>query len=79
MSAEARRLLDATLNLPPGERALVAEALLESLASAEEVNANARWPEILEQRSREAREGRVETRDWDEVLLTARGRLHSTP
>lgn len=79
MSAEAQRLLDLTLNLPPGERALVAEALLESLASPEDASANARWPEILERRSREAREGLIETRDWDEVLLTARARLHSTP
>lgn len=79
MSAEARRLLEATLNLPPGERALVAEALLESLASPEDASENARWPEILERRSREVREGLVETRDWDEVLLAARARLQSAP
>lgn len=56
-------ILVAALSLSPGERAMLADQLLESLDGPDQKRIDALWAEEAERRVREIDEGKVETID----------------
>ena len=67
-------ILRAALSLQPAERAMLADHLLEGLATAEQKRIDALWAEEAERRLREIDEGRVATIDGELVMQELRAR-----
>ena len=67
-------ILRAALSLPPGQLAMLANDLLESLATDEQKRIDALWAEEAERRIREIDEGKVETIDGELVMQKLRSR-----
>jgi putative addiction module component (TIGR02574 family) len=65
-SADA--ILTAALGLPPENRAVLAEKLLESLENEGDGDIKAAWAEEAERRVRALKEGALKTIPGDEVL-----------
>ena len=68
-------ILSAALSLPPYERAMLVERLLESLKGPNQEKIDAAWGEEAERRMREIDEGRVEAIDGELVMQRLRARL----
>ena len=68
-------ILSAALSLPPGERATLADHLLQSLDGPDQKRIDALWAEEAERRLREIDEGRVETIDGELVMQKLRTRF----
>ncbi len=66
MSQPADALLQQVLELPREQRARVAEDLLVSLEEPSEDVAKA-WVEVIERRSTDVTEGRVQTVEWQDA------------
>lgn len=62
------QILRATLVLPPGMRALLADHLLKSLDGPEQKRIEALWAEEAERRLRQIDEGKVETINGELVM-----------
>jgi len=67
-------IIDAALSLPPGDRAMLAEHLLESLDAADQKKIDAVWAEEAERRAQEVRKGHIQPIPGDEVLRGLRNR-----
>jgi putative addiction module component (TIGR02574 family) len=75
MTAEAKKVLDEALALPPDERPDVAVTLLESLDEVDDEAAEQAWSEEIRRRIQEVESGAVQTIPWSEArrrLLTLR-------
>ncbi|MGH9932832.1 MAG: addiction module protein [Pyrinomonadaceae bacterium] len=67
-------ILRAALSLSPEARAMLADHLLESLATDEQKRIDALWAEEAERRLREIDVGKVETIDGELVMQRLRAR-----
>lgn len=67
-------IMNAALALPPRERELLAEHLMESLHEEDQEAINALWAEEAERRNREIEDGIVKTIPGEEVMNRLRSR-----
>ncbi len=74
MLSTFEEILSAALALPPVQRAMLADHLLESLATAEQKRIDALWAEEAEKRMREIDEGKVDAIDGALVMQRLRSR-----
>jgi putative addiction module component (TIGR02574 family) len=65
--AEASKLLEEALTLPPRERAKLAASLLDSLDPEREEEVEEAWRLEVARRVKELDDGAVETIDWTEA------------
>ena len=63
--------------LPEQDRAYLARQLIASLDDTVDADAEAQWNEVIDRRSREMAEGRVDTRPETEMIGDIRARLHA--
>ena len=76
MSVAADKVAE-VLALPEQDRAYLAHRLLTSLDDTMDADAEAQWQEVIERRSREMAEGRVDTRSEEEIIAGIRQKLHA--
>ncbi len=62
---------------PEQDRAFLARQLIASLDEAMEPDAETQWNEVIDRRSREMTEGRVDARSEEEMLQDIRAKLHA--
>jgi putative addiction module component (TIGR02574 family) len=67
MSADAKKVLEEALKLPPEARAAVASSLIESLDTEVDSDAEAQWAVEIEKRIREIDSGLVNLVPWAEA------------
>ncbi len=67
MTAEAKKVLDEALALPPDERADVAVTLLESLDQVDDEALEQAWSEEIQRRIQQVESGAVQTIPWSEA------------
>ena len=67
-------IMNAALALPPRERELLAEHLMESLHGEDQETINALWAEEAERRNREIEDGIVKAIPGEEVMSRLRSR-----
>ncbi len=65
------------LALPEQDRAYLARQLIASLDPQHDADAEEQWAEVIERRSREIEEGRVDCRPVEESIRDIRARLHA--
>ena len=63
--------------LPTQDRAYLARQLIASLDDTVDADAETQWNEVIDRRSREMAEGRVDARSEAEVIGDIRARLHA--
>ncbi len=73
MTSTAKKILDEALALPDNERRLVAEALMDSVAHLDGVDAA--WREEVLRRVEEVERGDVALESWDDVRRLGREAL----
>ena len=76
MSVTAEKVTE-MLALPEEDRAYLAHQLIASLDDVEDADAKEQWQELIERRSRELAEGRVDARPEEEVVRDIRAKLHA--
>ena len=76
MSMTAEKVAE-MLALPERERAFLAHQLIASLDNAVDANAESEWQEVIDRRSREMSEGRLDSRSEEEMIEEIRARLHA--
>lgn len=74
----SEEILRAALSLSPGQRAMLADHLLESLDGPDQKRIDALWAEEAERRFREIEEGRVEPIDGELVMQKLRARFKAS-
>jgi hypothetical protein len=74
MSIAAEKVAE-VLALPEQDRAFLAHQLIASLDTIIDADAEAEWREVIERRSREIEEGRLDTRSEEEMLRDIRAKL----
>jgi hypothetical protein len=62
--------------LPEQDRAFLAHQLIASLDNTVDADSETQWHEIIDRRSREMAEGRVDTRPEEEVIQHLRAKLN---
>ena len=62
---------------PEQDRALLARQLIASLDNTVESDAETQWNEVIDRRSREMAEGRVDARAEEEMIRDIRTKLHA--
>jgi len=72
MSPKLKECETKALQLPPKERAVLAERLIASLDAPDEAKAERLWVEEADRRYREYRRGRIRARSAADVLRDAR-------
>ncbi|MGH7943379.1 MAG: addiction module protein [Limisphaerales bacterium] len=77
MSITAEKLTEQVLALPQNERADLAYRLIASLDDTVDPDAEAEWNKVIDRRSREIEEGKVECRPIEETLREIRAELHA--
>jgi putative addiction module component (TIGR02574 family) len=65
------------LALPERDRALLAQKLIASLDDTRDEGAETEWEQVIDRRSREIKEGKVNCRPVDQVVKDVRHRLHA--
>jgi putative addiction module component (TIGR02574 family) len=75
MSARADTILGTALELPPEERAWLAEELIASLDQHRNAEIESAWASEIERRVAEVESGDAETVGWDEVRARIRAKL----
>jgi putative addiction module component (TIGR02574 family) len=65
------------LALPEQDRAFLAHQLIASLDNIVDADAETQWHEVIDRRSREMAEGRVDARPEEEVIRDIRTKLHA--
>ncbi len=78
MSIAAEKIAAAALALPEGERASLARELIVSLDLEIHPDAEAEWADVIDRRSREISEGKVQCRPVAETVQNIRARLHAS-
>ncbi len=76
MSIAAEKVAE-VLALPEEDRAFLARQLIASLDDTVEPDAETEWSEVIDRRSREMTEGKVDARTEEEMLQAIRTRLHA--
>ena len=76
MSIAADKMAE-VLAWPEQDRAFLARQLIASLDEAMEPDAETQWNEVIDRRSREMTEGRVDARSEEEMLQDIRAKLHA--
>jgi hypothetical protein len=76
MSIAAEKLAE-LLSWPEQDRAFLARELIASLDETVEPEAEAEWNEVIDRRSREIAQGRVDTRPEEEIIQGIRAKLHA--
>ena len=76
MSIAAEKMAE-MLALPEQDRAFLARQLIASLDDTVEADAETQWNEVIDRRSREMAEGRVDTRSEEEMIRDIRTKLHA--
>lgn len=76
MSPRAQQLLDEALQLSEEDRRKIVDLLIDSIEDFEAPIFDEALLAEIDRRSREVKEGLVETIPWEEVQRNARARLH---
>ena len=76
MSIAAKKMAE-VLAWPEQDRALLARQLIASLDNTVETDAETQWNEVIDRRSREMAEGRVDARSEEEMIRDIRTKLHA--
>ena len=76
MSIAAEKVAE-VLALPEQDRAFLARQLIASLDDTVEADAETQWNEVIDRRSREMAEGRVDARSEEEMIRDIRSKLHA--
>jgi hypothetical protein len=76
MSIAAEKLAE-VLAWPEQDRAFLARKLIASLDETAEPEAETEWNEVIDRRSREMAQGRVDTRSEEEMIQNVRAKLHA--
>jgi putative addiction module component (TIGR02574 family) len=76
MSIAAEKVAE-VLALPEQDRAFLARQLIASLDETLDVDAETQWLEVIDRRSREIEEGKVNCRPVEQVVQDIRNRLHA--
>ena len=76
MSIAAEKVAEA-LALPERDRAFLARQLIASLDDTVDADAQDQWDQVIDRRSREMAEGRVDVRSEEEVIRDIRAKLHA--
>jgi len=74
MSIAAEKMAE-VLALPEQDRAFLARQLIASLDDTVDADAETQWQEVIERRSREMAEGRVDARPEEEMIRDIRAKL----
>ena len=74
MSVAAEKIAE-VLALPAADRAFLAHQLITSLDDTVDADAQAQWQEVLDRRSREIDEGKVNCRPVEEAVRDIRAKL----
>jgi len=78
MSITAQKIAAEALALPDEERAFLARELIVSLDSGTDSDAQVEWTEVIDRRSREISEGKVQCRPTEEAIRDIRAKLHAS-
>ena len=76
MSITAEKVAE-VLALPEEDRAYLARQLIASLDDTVDADAETQWNEVIDRRSREIEEGKVQCRPVEETLRDVRARLNA--
>jgi len=76
MSIAAEKMAE-VLAWPEQDRALLARQLIASLDNTVETDAETQWNEVIDRRSREMAEGRVDARLEEDMIRDIRTKLHA--
>jgi hypothetical protein len=76
MSVAAEKVAE-MMALPEQDRAFLARQLIASLDDTVDADAEAQWNEVIDRRSRQMAEGRVDARPEAEVIGDIRAKLHA--
>lgn len=76
MSITAEKVAE-MLALPQEDRAFLAHQLIASLDDTVDPDAETQWNDVIDRRSREMAEGRVDARTEEEVIRDIRAKLHA--
>ena len=76
MSIAAQTVAE-VMALPEQDRAYLARQLIASLDDTVDADAEAQWNEVIDRRSREMAEGRVDARSEEEMIRDIRTKLHA--
>ncbi len=76
MSIAAEKVAE-VMALPEQDRAFLARQLIASLDETVDADAETQWQEVIERRSREMEQGRVDTRSEETVIRDIRSKLHA--
>ena|SRR5690242_11656927 len=76
MSIAAEKVAE-VLALPEKDRAFLARQLIASLDDTVDADAETQWHEVIERRSREIEEGKVNCRPVEQVVQDIRDKLHA--
>ena len=76
MSIAAEKVAE-VMALPEQDRAYLARQLIASLDDTVDADAEAQWNEVIDRRSREMAEGRVDTHPEEEVMRDIWAKLHA--
>ncbi len=76
MSIAAEKVAE-VLALPEEDRAFLARQLIASLDETVDPDAETQWNEVIDRRSREMAQGKVDARTEEEMLRDIRTRLHA--
>ena len=77
MSISAEKVAE-VLALPEEDRAYLAHRLIVSLEDSPDVDAETQWNEVIDRRSREIEEGKVQCRPIEETLRNVRAKLDAS-
>jgi len=75
MPREAAQILHEALELPPEQRAALADSLLNSLDTEVDADVEQAWQDEIEQRIESVRNGTAEMVPWEEVQARLLSRL----
>jgi putative addiction module component (TIGR02574 family) len=76
MSITAEKVAE-VMALPEQDRAWLARQLIASLDDAMDPNAETEWNDVIDRRSREMAEGRVDARSEEEMIRDIRTKLNA--
>ncbi len=76
MSIAAEKVAE-VLALPEQDRAFLARQLIASLDDTVDADAETEWNDVIDRRSREMAEGRVDARTEEEVMRDIRAKLNA--
>jgi len=76
MSITAEKVAE-VMALPEQDRAWLARQLIASLDDAVDSDAETQWNDVIDRRSREMAEGRVDARSEQEMIQDIRAKLHA--